>query len=106
MKTPAGEPDDLTRRPVHVKEFREAAIQFGTVLLGPFTAVANAMQHVARAPQFQVMCERLAGSPDGAMPPAIVATITPEETLRAAGIDDARQAEYQRKMSVMLGGHE
>ena len=31
-------------------------------------------------------------------------TTTPEDTLRAAGIDDARQAEYQRRMSMMLGG--
>jgi hypothetical protein len=30
---------------------------------------------------------------------------TPEQTLAAAGIDDARQAEYQRKMSVLLAGH-
>jgi hypothetical protein len=30
--------------------------------------------------------------------------ITPEQTLAAAGIDDARQAEYQRKMSVLLAG--
>ncbi len=31
-------------------------------------------------------------------------TITLEDTLRAAGIDDARQAAYQRKMSTLLGG--
>ncbi len=30
-------------------------------------------------------------------------TITPEDTLREAGIDDARQAAYQRKMSMLLG---
>jgi hypothetical protein len=30
--------------------------------------------------------------------------ITPEQTLAAAGIDDARQAEYQRKMSALLAG--
>lgn len=30
--------------------------------------------------------------------------ITPEDTLRDAGIDDARQAEFQRKMSRALGG--
>lgn len=101
---------DLARRPVHGKEFREAAIQFGAALLGPFAAVVKAMQHVASAPEFQVMCERLAGWPDGAMPSAAIellaATITPEDTLRSAGIDDQRQAEYQRKMSAMLGGHE
>jgi hypothetical protein len=28
--------------------------------------------------------------------------ITPEQTLAAAGIDEARQAEYQRKMSALL----
>jgi hypothetical protein len=32
--------------------------------------------------------------------------ISPEETLRAAGIDDARQAEYQRKASALLSGRE
>jgi hypothetical protein len=30
--------------------------------------------------------------------------ITPGQTLAAAGIDDARQAEYQRKMSALLAG--
>lgn len=30
--------------------------------------------------------------------------ITPEEILRAAGIDDARQAAYQRRMSALLAG--
>ena len=30
--------------------------------------------------------------------------ITPEETLAAAGIDSARQAAYQRKMSALLAG--
>jgi hypothetical protein len=34
----------------------------------------------------------------------ITAPITPEQTLAAAGIDDARQAEYQRKMSALLTG--
>ena len=32
------------------------------------------------------------------------ALTTPEETLRAAGVDDARQAAYQRKMSALLAG--
>ncbi|MBI2878933.1 MAG: hypothetical protein HYY19_04335 [Candidatus Rokubacteria bacterium] len=31
-------------------------------------------------------------------------TVTPEQTLREAGIDDARQAEFQRKMSALLAG--
>ena len=35
-------------------------------------------------------------------PALITRPITPEETLAAAGIDDARQAEYQRKMSALL----
>ena len=30
--------------------------------------------------------------------------ITPEQILASAGIDDARQAEYQRKMSALLAG--
>lgn len=30
-------------------------------------------------------------------------TITPEQTLAAAGISDQRQSEYQRKMSTLLG---
>jgi hypothetical protein len=34
----------------------------------------------------------------------VTAPITPEQTLAAAGIDDARQAEYQRKMSALLAG--
>ena len=29
---------------------------------------------------------------------------TPEDTLRAAGIDDARQAKYQRRFSTLLAG--
>jgi len=31
-------------------------------------------------------------------------TVTPEDTLRSAGIDGKRQAAYQRKMSAMLAG--
>lgn len=31
-------------------------------------------------------------------------TVTPEQTLREAGIDDARQAAYQRGMSTLLAG--
>ena len=31
-------------------------------------------------------------------------TITPERILAAAGIDDARQAEYQRRLSSLLAG--
>lgn len=30
--------------------------------------------------------------------------VTPEMTLREAGVSDARQAEYQRKMSALLAG--
>jgi hypothetical protein len=33
-------------------------------------------------------------------------TTTPEDTLRAAGIADARQATYQRKFSTLLAGKE
>jgi hypothetical protein len=40
-------------------------------------------------------------------PPTHTRTVTPEETLSAAlrdaPVDDARQAEYQRKMSMLLG---
>jgi hypothetical protein len=32
------------------------------------------------------------------------ATIRPEDTLRAAGIDGARQATYQRRFSTLLAG--
>jgi hypothetical protein len=37
-------------------------------------------------------------------PAPITAPFTPEQTLAKAGIDDARQAEYQRKMSALLAG--
>ena len=30
-------------------------------------------------------------------------TVTPEDTLRAAGISTERQAKYQRRMSTLLG---
>ena len=33
-------------------------------------------------------------------------TVTPEDTLRAAGIGTKRQREYQRKMSSLLGREE
>ena len=33
-------------------------------------------------------------------------TVTPERTLREAGIDDRRQAAYQRKMSTLLAGRQ
>jgi hypothetical protein len=50
------------------------------------------------------------GKRRGARRPAIsyacvTVPITPEQTLAAAGIDDARQAEFQRKMSALLAGH-
>jgi hypothetical protein len=35
----------------------------------------------------------------------VTVPITPEQTLAMAGIDDARLAEYQRKMSALLAGH-
>ncbi len=31
------------------------------------------------------------------------ATVTPEDTLREAGISSKRQAKYQRRMSTLLG---
>jgi hypothetical protein len=34
----------------------------------------------------------------------VTGPLTPEQTLAAAGIDDACQAEYQRKMSALLAG--
>jgi hypothetical protein len=34
------------------------------------------------------------------------ATVTPEDTLRAAGISTKRQARYQRRMSKLLAGRE
>lgn len=36
--------------------------------------------------------------------PAQTTTTTPEDTLRAAGISDERQAQYQRRMSSLLAG--
>jgi hypothetical protein len=33
-------------------------------------------------------------------------TVTPEDTLRAAGINTKRQARYQRRMSSLLAGRE
>lgn len=38
--------------------------------------------------------------------PAEEPTITPEHTLRAAGISGRRQARYQRRMSALLAGRE
>jgi hypothetical protein len=34
----------------------------------------------------------------------VTGPLTPEQIFAAAGIDDARQAEYQRKMSALLAG--
>jgi len=39
-----------------------------------------------------------------ANPPLEMTTTTPEDTLRAAGISDKRQARYQRRMSSLLAG--
>jgi hypothetical protein len=36
----------------------------------------------------------------------LTATVTPEDTLRTAGIDDARRAKYQRRLSTLLAGRE
>jgi hypothetical protein len=33
-------------------------------------------------------------------------TVTPEDTLRAAGVSNKRQAQYQRRMSSLLAGRE
>jgi hypothetical protein len=42
------------------------------------------------------------GPPAVSRPALMTGPITPEQTLAEAGIDDARQAEYQRKMSALL----
>jgi hypothetical protein len=47
------------------------------------------------------MIELERGHPSGPDP-----TITPEDTLRDAGISDRRQAAYQRRMSSLLAGRE
>jgi hypothetical protein len=51
-----------------------------------------------------LIVERIADHPHGVAPIITEPTVTPEDTLRDVGIDDARQAEYQRKLSTVLAG--
>jgi hypothetical protein len=55
----------------------------------------------AHAPRF---AKRRAPARPPASHASITAPITPEQILAAAGNDDARQADYQRKMSMLLAG--
>lgn len=73
-------------------------------------AVRESMQEVARrwAESFLAAMDQIAqhrAECAEIMESALARTVTPEDTLRNAGIDDARQAEYQRRMSQLLGGN-
>lgn len=61
----------------------------------------QAARLLAHAPRF---AKRRAPSRPSFSMRWIIEPITPEQTLAAAGIDDARQADYQRKMSALLAG--
>jgi hypothetical protein len=71
----------------------------------PARVVGRLRAHRLRRRKPSASADRVLGPAGRYSPPVSTSpTITPEATLRAAGIDDARQAEYQRKMSVLLAG--
>jgi hypothetical protein len=77
-----------------VEEFEKAEDRFRTVAEGGTRDrdAERAALKKARRLMYRAMCR--ADRP---------ATVTPEDTLREAGVTDERQAAYQRRMSSLLG---
>ena len=69
----------------------------------PTHQAAELRTHVLRLRTPSERAQRREAWPWG-QPSWVSEPITPEQTLGAAGIDDARQAAYQRKMSALLAG--
>jgi hypothetical protein len=80
------------------------------LMLGVVTGMAGAPEP-GRFPLNQVRAELRflvdllhAELPRTPLPRTLEPTVTPEETLRAAGISNRRQARYQRRVSSLLAG--
>lgn len=98
------QPDSVQGRPSTVRIHHERVLAMPEAL--PGRQAARLRAHTLRLRTPGARAERRGAWTSG--PPAVSPTawstgpITPEQTLAAAGINDARQAEYQRKMSALL----
>ena len=70
----------------------------------PARLAARLRAHRFRLRPLGVRAEQPSGQRSVAHTTWATEPITPEQILAAVGIDDARQAEYQRKMSTLLVG--
>ena len=84
-------PRSAQGRPATVRIHQDRLLVMPNAL--PARQAAQLRAHVVRPRSSRAHAQRHA---------VITVPITPEQTLAWAGIDDARQAEYQRKMSALL----
>ena len=99
------QPDSVQGHPSTVRIHHERVLAMPEAL--PGRQAARLREHTLRlrTPSERTQRREASVSVGTAVSPALVTgPITPEQTLAAAGIDDARQAEYQRKMSALLAG--
>jgi hypothetical protein len=100
------QPDSVQGRPSTVRIHQDRVLVMPDAL--PTHQAAWLRTHVLRlrtpSERGQRREPRPWGQPAASRSSWVTEPITPEQTLAAAGIDDARQAEYQRKMSALLAG--
>src|SRR5207249_3433045 len=96
------QPRSAQGRPATVRIHHDRVLVMPDAL--PARQAAQLRAHVVRPPRERARCREL--PPLGRLAVSqralVTVRITPEQTLAVAGIDDARQAEYQRKMSALL----
>ena len=99
-------PDSAQGRPSTVRIYQDRVLGMPDAL-SPHQA-AELRTHVLRLRTPSERAQRREAwpwrQPAVSQPSWVSEPITPEQPLAAAGIDDARQAEYQRKMSALLVG--
>jgi hypothetical protein len=100
------QPDSAERRPSTVRIHQERVLVMPDALAS--RQAAQLREHILRLRTPSERAQRRGtwasvGTAGSQRAPS-TGPITPEQTLAAAGIDDARQAEYQRKMSALLAG--
>jgi hypothetical protein len=100
------QPDSAQGHPSTVRIHHERVLAMPEAL--PGRQAAQLREHTLRLRTPSERAQRREARPWGqpAVPQSswVTGPLTPEQTLAAAGIDDARQAEYQRKMSALLAG--
>ena len=98
-------PDSAQGHPSTVRIHHERVLAMPEALPGRQAAQSREHTLRLRTPSERAQRREASWSVRTAVSPALITgPITPEQTLAAAGIDDARQAEYQRKMSALLAG--